>query len=86
MPMTISLKPETERLVEEEIRNGHFQSIDDLIVKSVHFWREQQHQSRMSNATHRSEAVDRALAFARDRAISLGGVSIHELIHEGHRL
>lgn len=30
--MTIRVKPETERLVQEEIQSGHFQSVDDLIV------------------------------------------------------
>lgn len=38
--MPIELKPETERLVEEEIRNGHFHSVDELIVEVVHAWRE----------------------------------------------
>lgn len=82
--MTISLKPETKRLVEEEIENGHFQSVDDLIVKTVHAWREQHYRSR--GASHREEAVDQALAFAQNRAISLDGISIHDLIHDGHRL
>lgn len=34
------LKAETERLVQEEIRSGHFHSVDELIVQSVHAWRE----------------------------------------------
>ena len=36
----IQLKPETERLVQEEIRSGHFDSVDELIVQGVHAWRE----------------------------------------------
>jgi len=38
--MTIDVRPETEQLVREEIRNGHFQSVDDLIVAGVRAWRE----------------------------------------------
>jgi Arc/MetJ-type ribon-helix-helix transcriptional regulator len=38
--MAVQLKPETERLVQEEIRSGHFDSVDELIVESVHAWRE----------------------------------------------
>ena len=38
--MTVQLKPETEQLVQEEIRNGHFHSVDELIVQGVHAWRE----------------------------------------------
>ena len=37
-------------------------------------------------AEERRIAVERALAFAKNEAISLGGVSIKELIHEGHRM
>ena len=83
--MTVELKPETERLVKEEIQSGHFQSVDELIVKTVGAWREQ-HQSRISTTEEHRAAVDRALAFAKNRAIPLGGISIKELIHEGHRL
>ena len=31
--MTVELKPETERLVQEEIRRGHFHSVDEVIVQ-----------------------------------------------------
>ena len=34
--MTVELKPETERLVQEEIRNGHVHSVDELIVFGVY--------------------------------------------------
>ena len=36
----MQLKPETEQLVQEEIRSGHFDSVDELIVKGIHAWRE----------------------------------------------
>ena len=36
----MQLKPETEQLVQEEIRNGHFHSVDELIVQGVQAWRE----------------------------------------------
>ena len=38
--MTVDLKPETERLLQEEIKNGHFYTVDELIVHGVHAWRE----------------------------------------------
>lgn len=38
--MTVDLKPETERLVQEEIQRGHFQSVDEMIVEGVTAWRE----------------------------------------------
>lgn len=38
--MTVELKPETERLVQEELRSGHVQTMDELIVHGVHALRE----------------------------------------------
>jgi Arc/MetJ-type ribon-helix-helix transcriptional regulator len=38
--MQIDIAPETERLVREEIRRGHFRSIDDLIRAGVEALRE----------------------------------------------
>ncbi len=83
--MTIKIKPETERLVQEELQRGHFQSVDQLIVEGVHALREK-HPTNRPNAEQRLEAVEQALEFARNRAISLGGISIKDLIHEAHRV
>ena len=38
--MTLELKPETAQLVREEIKNGHFHSVDELIKEGVFAWRE----------------------------------------------
>ena len=37
--MIISIAFETERIVRKEMRSGHFQAIDDLIVPSAEAWR-----------------------------------------------
>ena len=36
----MELKPETERLVREELRSGHAQTVDEIIVYGVHALRE----------------------------------------------
>ena len=41
----MELKPETERLVQEEIRRGHVQSVDDLILFGVYALREKHHEA-----------------------------------------
>jgi len=46
--MTVQLKPETEQLVREEIRSGHVDSVDELIVHGVHALREK---SKRAQAT-----------------------------------
>jgi hypothetical protein len=38
--MMVELKPETERLVQEELRCGRAHSVDDLIVQGVYALRE----------------------------------------------
>jgi hypothetical protein len=38
--MVIDLKPETERLVQEELQNGHFRSVDEMMVQGVQARRE----------------------------------------------
>jgi hypothetical protein len=38
--MTVVLKPETERLVQEELQRGHVHSLDELIVQGVYALRE----------------------------------------------
>ena len=38
--MTVELKPETERLVREELQSGHVQTVDELIVHGVRALRE----------------------------------------------
>jgi Arc/MetJ-type ribon-helix-helix transcriptional regulator len=36
----VELKPETERLVREELAQGHFGSVDELIEQGIYAWRE----------------------------------------------
>jgi Arc/MetJ-type ribon-helix-helix transcriptional regulator len=38
--MTIDVKPETRELVQDEIRRGHFRSVDEIIVEGVNARRE----------------------------------------------
>jgi hypothetical protein len=38
--MTVEIKPETERLVREEIQRGHVRSVDELIELAVQALRE----------------------------------------------
>lgn len=53
----MELKPETERLVQEEIQRGHFHSVDELIVQGVHAWREKHH-SEPSQTNPRKKLYD----------------------------
>ena len=62
--MTVQLKPETERLVQEEIRSGHFHSVDELIVQGVNAWREKHRVSEVGEkpGKHRRPEGKKSLA------------------------
>jgi Arc/MetJ-type ribon-helix-helix transcriptional regulator len=82
--MSITLKPETERVIQEEISSGHFRTVDELILQGVQAWREKN--SSHQTLEERREAVARMQEFAEKNRTSLGDISVKDLIHEGHRL
>ncbi|MFN0106433.1 MAG: hypothetical protein ACKV2U_30625 [Bryobacteraceae bacterium] len=47
----MELKPETERLVREEIRCGHFHSVDEVIVQGVYALREKSNVTQTPGAS-----------------------------------
>jgi len=80
--MTINLKPETERLVQQELRNGHFGSVDEMIVEGVQARRE----GKTLPATTKRKTPAEAVAHIRERRRGHrlpAGVSIKDLINEG---
>ena len=52
--MTIDVKPETERLVKEELGNGHFRSVDEMIVEGVNARREREAATPAATKTRKS--------------------------------
>lgn len=84
--MTINVKPETERLVQEEIRSGHFQTVDDLIVQGVRAWRET-HAEATSGASPdaRRHAVERIRELRRGVRLERNGLTLREYAHLDHR-
>ena len=79
--MPIQLKPETERLVEQESASGRFQSIDEIIQQGI--------RTKGDEAEHwkkHREAIERTRDFAKNKAIPLNGITIKELIEEGRRM
>ena len=80
--MTINLKPETEELVREELRNGHFASVDKMIVEGV------QAKRAAKSAPHAREPKTAAEAVAHIRQLRQGnrlpaGMTLKDFINEG---
>lgn len=62
--MNLEVTPETVRFLLEELRNGHFDSLDDLILSSVRAL----HERSLSMAGMPRKAVRGSSAYDRERA------------------
>jgi Arc/MetJ-type ribon-helix-helix transcriptional regulator len=85
--MNINLTPEQERIVNDELKSGHFRSAEEVIAKALVTLREKEHSSVAgdSNGRH-DDAVREMLNFVEANRTPLQGVSVKQLIREGHRL
>jgi Arc/MetJ-type ribon-helix-helix transcriptional regulator len=85
--MKISLTPDQEKIVKEELESGRFRTVEEIVGEALHALREKEQSSGTGtpNGTQR-EAVREMLAFVEKNHVRLEGVSVKELIHEGRRL
>lgn len=85
--MNINLTPEQERIVNDELKSGHFRSAEEVIGEALQALRQKDQSSAgvTANGAQR-EAAREMLAFVEKNRVRLEGVSVKELIHEGHRL
>jgi Arc/MetJ-type ribon-helix-helix transcriptional regulator len=86
--MTIHLTPEQEKIVKEELESGHFRTAEELISQALRALRASAPSSSGASADNgsRREAVREMMSFVEKNRTSLQGISVKELIHEGHRL
>jgi Arc/MetJ-type ribon-helix-helix transcriptional regulator len=84
--MNINLTPEQEKIVQDELKSGHFRSVEQVIGEALQALRERaQSSAAVPNGAQR-EAVREMLAFVEKNRVRIQDVSVKELIHEGHRL
>jgi Arc/MetJ-type ribon-helix-helix transcriptional regulator len=85
--MNIRLTPEQEKIVRDELKSGHFHSVEEIIAKALETLREKAASTATGtpNGAQR-EAVREMLDFVEKNHVRLDGVSVKELIREGHRL
>jgi putative addiction module CopG family antidote len=85
--MNIKLNPEQEKIVEDELKSGHFRSVEEVIAEALQALREkEQSLSAAAPTGQQREAVREMLAFVEKNHTRLDAVSVKQLIHEGHRL
>jgi hypothetical protein len=80
--MTIILKPEQERVVLEAISSGLANSTDEAIDQALDALRSRLSQSTTSGDESAAAAVRRLATFGQRHGLSLGGLTIKELLHE----
>jgi Arc/MetJ-type ribon-helix-helix transcriptional regulator len=85
--VNINLKPEQEQIVNDALKSGHFQTAEEVIAQALAALLEKERSSSAgdSNGNH-DEAVREMLAFVEKNRTPLQGVSVKQLIREGHRL
>lgn len=85
--MNINLTPEQERIVNDELKSGHFRSAEEVIAKALVALREKERSSAATdnNGDH-NDAVREMLNFVQENRTPLRGISVKQLIREGHRL
>jgi len=85
--MNIHLTPEQEKIVKDKLKTGHFRSVEEVIGEALQILGEKEQSSAADtpNGAQR-EAVREMLAFVEKNRVRLEGVSVRELIREGHRL
>jgi Arc/MetJ-type ribon-helix-helix transcriptional regulator len=85
--MNINLSAEQERIISDELKSGHFQSAEEVITEALVALRERARASLSAIENGRcDDAVREMLDFVEKNRTRLQGVSVKQLIHEGHRL
>jgi Arc/MetJ-type ribon-helix-helix transcriptional regulator len=85
--MNVNLTPEQERIVNDELRSGHFRSVEEVIATALSALRERERISLTGNSNGDQEsAVREMLNFVAENRVPLQGISVKQLIREGHRL
>lgn len=84
--MNINLTPEQERIVNDQVKSGHFRSAEEVIAQALIALREKEHLAPSTGNGNREEAVREMLNFVEKNRTLLQGISVKQLIHEGHRL
>ena len=85
--MNIHLTPEQERIVNDELKSGHFESAEEVIAHALAALREKEASSRTGDSNgYDQTAVREMISFVEKNRTSLQGISVKQLIHEGHRL
>ena len=84
--MNINLTPEQERIVDQELKSGHFRSAEEVIAQALAALQEKERSSLAGDSNGQHDAVCEMLDFVEKNRTPLQDISVKQLIREGHRL
>lgn len=77
--MTVDIKPEQERIIQEQLANGYFRSVDEVLTAALG---RLPHHERRSNRS----VVQRMIEFSRTHSVKLPpGETVEALVREMRR-
>ena len=80
--MTIELKPEQERIIQQQLASGRFKSVEEVLTTAL----ASLPRDHRFDRENRLEAVRRMIEFGERRNLSLGEPVTRQFLHEGHRI
>ena len=82
MPLNLTLDPYVEQLVEAHLRTGRYRSPEEVVTRAL-----ESRTEREQPGTQRKKTVAEAVAHIREsrKGVTLGGLKIKDLIHQGHK-
>lgn len=85
--MVIRLTPELEKIVEDRVKSGQFRTPEDVIAEALRTLNQKEDSAGdAERKAKQREAVEEVLRFIEKNRVRLDGISVKDLIHEGHRL
>lgn len=84
--MNIRLTPAQKKIIDDELKSGHFRTAEEVIDEALQALREREQAPAPAANGSQRQAVREMLAFVEANRVRLEGVTVKELIHEGHRL
>jgi len=85
-PMKIDLTREQEKIVEDELKTGQFQTSEEMVGKALQVLHNKTYSAQSIGNGKQDQAVREMLEFVLTNRVRLEGDSVKDLIREGHRL
>jgi Arc/MetJ-type ribon-helix-helix transcriptional regulator len=80
--VTIHLPRRIERIVKDAVLSGQYGSAEDVLSEAINAWQARQTASAEPTEDERQAAIERLKNFGKTHQLSLGGMTIKQLLDE----